>query len=212
MSISEIVKARGITEVIHFTTNHGMLGILVTNALLPNSKLKEEDTLAFIFKQNSETRKEKNRKWLDYVNLSISKLNQSFYDYSEYRHRAQEMFWVILSFSPDILEHEGVYFATTNNIYPSCKRGIGAEALEFMFADPVEGFYQNLFYRNEEHKDSWTTCEQAEVLYPDSLALDYLNHIYVKDEISKHGVKAQMSALNYKELSVIVAPEKFKTS
>ncbi len=62
MSISEIVKARGITEVIHFTTNHGMLGILVTNALLPNSKLKEEDTLAFIFKQNSETRKEKKSK------------------------------------------------------------------------------------------------------------------------------------------------------
>lgn len=211
MNVSELAKKRGIEEVIHFTTNHGMLGILVKNALLPNSKLKEEDTLAFIFKQNSQTRKEKDRIWLNYVNLSISKLNQSFYDYSANRHRAQDMFWVILSFSPEILSHEGVYFATTNNIYPSCKRGKGAEAFESLFANPVEGLYQKLFYRNEGHKDSWTTCEQAEVLYPNILGLEYLNHVYVKDEASKHAVKAQMSALNRK-LNVIVAPEKFTTS
>lgn len=210
-TVEQIVEERGIKEILHFTTNHGILGILATNALLPNSKLKEEDTLAFIFKQNSATRRERDRVWLDYVNLSVTKLNQSFYDYSENRHKDSDIFWAILSFSPKILSNEGVYFTTTNNIYPSCRRGVGTSGLEAMFNNPVEGYYQQMYPRTDEHQDSWTTCEQAEVLYPNSLSLEFLDCIYVKDDASKHGVMAQMAALN-KKFSVIVAPEKFTTS
>ena len=72
-------EKKGINEVLHFTTNYGLLGMLAKNALLPNSELKEENTLAFIFKQNSEQRKEKNRDWLNYCNLSISKINKEFF-------------------------------------------------------------------------------------------------------------------------------------
>lgn len=77
--IDKIVSDKKITEILHFTTNSGLLGILATGAVLPNTELKSEDTLAFIFKQNSAERKEKNREWLKYVNLSVTKLNQAFF-------------------------------------------------------------------------------------------------------------------------------------
>lgn len=208
MSIADEVSTRGITEVLHFTTNSGFLGMLSQAQVLPNSKLHQEDLLAFIFKQNSQTRKEKNVKWLDYVNLSISKLNHEFFSYSKYIHRDTEMFWVVLSFSPQILEHDEVFFTTTNNIYPSCKRSQGDEGFINMFNNPIEGKFQAKFFRGDKHLSSWTTCEQAEVLYPEGLSLDYLNKIYVLNEDSKSCVKAQMSLYN-KSIETVVEPSVF---
>lgn len=209
-NIDTLIKEKGIDEIIHFTTNNGFLGILSQNQVLPNSRLTKEDTLEYIFKQNSEKRKERDLRWLDYVNLSISKVNKEFFSYSVNRHKMDDGFWVILSFSPEILEHDGVYFTTTNNIYPSCKRGTGKVAFLDMFANPVEGKFQRLIYRDV-HLDYWTTCEQAEVLYPNELSLKYLNRIYVKDLYTKHSVTGQLSAFDM-NCDVIVDPDKFKIS
>ncbi|WP_318518959.1 DarT ssDNA thymidine ADP-ribosyltransferase family protein [Photobacterium leiognathi] len=209
MSIIDEANKRGISEVLHFTTNSGFLGILAQSQVLPNSKLHQEDTLAFIFKQNSEARKEKNKKWLDYVNLSVSKLNFEFFGYSQYIHRNADMFWVVLSFSIEILEHEGVFFTTTNNIYPSCKRSQGYNGFAAMFSNPIEGKFQAMFYRSDEHLSSWTTCEQAEVLYPEGLSLDYIEKIYVPNEAAKSCVKAQMSLYN-KSIETVIDPSVFK--
>ncbi|WP_025822354.1 DarT ssDNA thymidine ADP-ribosyltransferase family protein [Shewanella marina] len=209
MIIIDEVNQRDITEVLHFTTNSGFLGMLAQSQVLPNSKLHKEDTLAFIFKQNSESRKEKNPKWLDYINLSVSKLNYEFFGYSQYIHRGVDMFWVVLSFSTEILEHEGVFFTTTNNIYPSCNRSQGYKGFVDMFNNPIEGKFQVKYYRSDEHLPSWTTCEQAEVLYPDGLSFEYLKKIYVPDEASKSCVKAQMSLYN-KSIETLVDPSVFK--
>lgn len=209
MTISEEVKKRDITEVLHFTTNAGFLGMLAQDQVLPNSKLHKENTLAFIFKQNSESRKEKNPKWLDYVNLSISRLNHEFFGYSQYIHRNTEMFWIVLSFSSKILEHNDVYFTTTNNIYPSCTRSQGFDGFVRMFSDPIEGKYQAKFFRDKDHSPSWTTCEQAEVLYPEGLSLEFINKIYVLDEATKSSVKAQMSLYD-KSIETVVDPSVFK--
>lgn len=207
--IANEVRERSITEVLHFTTNRGFLGILSQGRVLPNSKLHKEDTLAFIFQQNSQSRKEKNPIWLDYINLSISRLNHEFFSYSQYLHRNDEMFWVVLSFFPNILEHDGVFFTTTNNIYPSCKRAEGHDGLVNMFSNPIEGKYQQKFYRNEGCLPSWTTCEQAEVLYPHELSLQYLDKVYVLDETTRSSVKAQMSLYN-KSIATVVDPSVFK--
>ncbi|MDN2667471.1 DarT ssDNA thymidine ADP-ribosyltransferase family protein [Vibrio sp. 14N.309.X.WAT.E.F5] len=207
-SISKLVEAKEITEILHFTTNTGFLGMLSQKQVLPNSKLHQEDTLEFIFQQNSQSRREKNAKWLDYINLSISKLNHEFFGYSQYIHRHKDMYWVVLSFSPQIMSHQGVYFTTTNNIYPSCIREQGVEGFEKMFNDPIEGLRQRDFYRNGSHLPSHTTCEQAEVLYPAGLSLEYLNRIYVCNEESKSCVNAQMMLYN-NAIETVVAPSVF---
>ncbi len=207
-SINSLVEDKGITEILHFTTNAGFLGMLSKGQVLPNSRLHKEDTLEFIFKQNSETRREKDPKWLDYINLSVSRLNHEFFGYSQYIHRNKDMYWVVLSFTPEIMSHQGVYFATTNNIYPSCKRGQGTQGFEEMFKNPVEGLRQQDVYRGDSHLPSWTTCKQAEVLYPDGLSLDYLNRIYVCNEETKPCVNAQMMLFN-KSIETVVAPSVF---
>ncbi len=211
MSINRAAIEKGINEIIHFTTNAGLLGILTEEAILSNAELKESDTLAFIFWQNSEQRKERNQKWLNYVNLSVSKLNQEFFSYSEYRHSGEQLFWVILSFSTQLLDDAGIYFATTNNIYPSCIRGEGIDAFNGMFAPSIEGKFQKTFNRTSTHLSSWTTCEQAEILYPNSVPLRYLQKIYVRDVGSRRAVMAQLMALD-KTFEVCIAPEKFTTT
>ncbi|WP_086775383.1 DarT ssDNA thymidine ADP-ribosyltransferase family protein [Vibrio coralliirubri] len=202
------ISSKDITEVLHFTTNRGLLGTLRTGGVLPNNELKQEDTLAFIFKQNSKERKERDRRWLNYVNLSLTKLNFEFFDYSKFIHQNVDMYWAILSFSPEILTHSDVYFTTTNNIYPSCIRGVGREGFEQMFNDPVEGKFQKKISRDKSLLPSMTTCEQAEVLYPGKLETKYLNKIYVATEEDKSSVMAQMMALST-SAQVEIAPNKF---
>jgi len=203
------IQAKGIKEILHFTTNQGLLGVLRTGAVLPNSQLKEEDTLAFIFQQNSLKRRERDLKWLGYVNLSVTKLNFEFFEHSQSVHQNLDIYWAILSFSPDMLGDSGIYFATTNNIYPSCRRGVGLEAFERMFGDPIEGKFQKKIYRGPSHLPSWTTCEQAEILYPGRLALKHLIKVYVANVEDKSSIMAQLAALGL-ILDIEVCPNKFR--
>ncbi|MEZ8709326.1 DarT ssDNA thymidine ADP-ribosyltransferase family protein, partial [Vibrio alginolyticus] len=96
-----------------------------------------------------------------------------------------------------------------NNIYPSCIRSEGYEGFVNMFDNPIEGKFQRKFFRGDEHLSSWTTCEQAEVLYPEGLSLEYLDKIYVPNEAAKSCVKAQMSLYN-KNIETLVEPSVFK--
>jgi hypothetical protein len=209
MTIENLAIKKNVNEIIHFTTNEGLIGILHSEMLLPNAKLKMENTLEFIFSQNSEARKESNSRWLNYVNFSVSKVNGEFFSYSRNRRRNNDIFWVILSFSTRILNHQGVIFTTTNNIYPSCRRTEGPVGFEEMFLASIEGKYQKIISRTLQHLSSWTTCEQAEILYPEGCPISYLLKIYVKNEDEKHSVKGILAALS-KDCDVYVAPEKFK--
>lgn len=78
-----------------------------------------------------------------------------------------------------------------------------------MFDTSIEGKFQKTVTRTPLHLDSWTTCEEAEILYPSKLSLKYLQCIYVKDIESKHLVNSQLVALGIKH-DVIVCPEKFE--
>ncbi|WP_033569611.1 DarT ssDNA thymidine ADP-ribosyltransferase family protein [Dickeya undicola] len=204
-----LIKAKDIKEILHFTTNQGLLGILRTGAVLPNSQLTEEDTLAFIFQQNSLKRRERDSKWLSYVNLSITKLNFEFFEHSRSVHQYSDIYWVILSFLPEIIIDSGVCFTTTNNIYPSCLRGEGIESFERMFRNPIVGKYQREIFRGPSHLPSWTTCEQAEVLYPGRLALERLAKVYVSNFEDKASIMAQLAVLGL-VLDVEVCPNKFR--
>lgn len=207
MTIDLIIKNRGIAELLHFSTSIGLVGILSTQNLLPRSALADEQTLEFILKYNAPYRSDP--AWLKYVNLSIARINYQFFDHAGGWHRDQGLFWVVIGIAPEVLLHDGVYFTTTNNIYPSCRRGMGADALERLFAPKVLGRYSTEIHRTEEHQNHWTTCPQAEVLYPGPLPTRFMACIYVRNDNDLDAVHAQIAALGVGPYTVIVAPEKF---
>ncbi len=52
MNIEEIIRSKGITRVLHFTTTSGLLGILATWAVKSTARLPEDKYLEFIYKPN----------------------------------------------------------------------------------------------------------------------------------------------------------------
>jgi hypothetical protein len=176
-SIADVVNSHGITEVLHFSTNHGLTGILAEGAVLSRQRLPESEYLEHVYKPNASVRKD--RAWLDYVNLSISRINTEFFGHSTRWHADQDVWWCALAFDPAIMSHDGVVFATTNNMYSGCRRAGGKDGLENLFAPTVERWPGNTATRASSMPDSWTTCHQAEVLYPERLSCEHLLRVYV---------------------------------
>lgn len=182
MTIEEIIEQRNIEDIVHFTTNSGLTGILASKGILSRARLTEDQYLEHIALYNCNDRT-RDKDWLDYVNLSITTVNMKFFGISRNKwHPGIDGWWCILSFSPEILSHSGVYFATTNNIYTSVKRKPGAEGLNSLFADKVERWSGNVASRSHDLPLNQPTCGQAEVLYPQKLSTKYLKHIYFNNE------------------------------
>lgn len=84
MSVKTFIRDRGIDSALHFTTNHGLVGILAVGALLSRRRLDKEYLLEHVLHVNAARRPEaaadfdKSEDWLDYVNLSISEVNSRF--------------------------------------------------------------------------------------------------------------------------------------
>jgi hypothetical protein len=208
MTIEEIVTRRGITEILHFTTNLGLVGILDSRFLKSRQRLEKDQRLEYIFSPNAAFRKDAD--WLDYVNLSISRLNSRFFSISKNNwHRQRDIWWCVLSFNPIILTHEGVYFTTTNNIYTAVRQRPGSEGLEAMFADAVVRWAGNSVVRSATTPAPFPTCEQAEVLYPGEVSTDFLQEIYVSCEEDADQVFGQIRALGHPEVQVNIMPKMF---
>jgi hypothetical protein len=208
MAILSLVHERAIREVLHFTTNLGLIGILAKGSVLSRRRLPEDRYLEHIYSPNCELRKDTH--WLDYVNLSISRINDWMFETSERWHQVDNIWWATLSFNPSILADPGVTFTTTNNIYPAARRGQGAPGLAALFEDVVLGRYSTSHTRSG-HLDSWPTDRQAEVLYPGALPLLHrLQRIYVRtgDHVDAvEGMFAGLPAIPH--IPVICTPEVF---
>jgi hypothetical protein len=215
VSVADIVHRRGITEVLHFTSNHGLVGIMEMGEILSRRALPTEDHLAHISTPTSAARKEaesyfdKQEDWLDYVNLSLTEINRNYFKFASERwHTSGDRWWVILSFRSELLSLSGVYFSTTNNVYSKTFREQGGEGLESLFAERID------------RKAGWTvmrksrplnlpTCEQAEVLFPTRLDLSYLQAIYVDSEDRSDLVEGWLSLYKITGVSVIIDASKF---
>lgn len=209
MNIHTIIKRRNITEVLHFTTNEGLLGILHTRFLKSRKRLPVDKQLEYIFKPNAIWRKD--TQWLDYINLSISRINAQFFEISSNKwHRERDIWWCVLSFDPVIITHEGVYFATTNNMYTSVKRGQGVEGLEALFAARLIQYSDKVVRRDPEQPLCYTTCSQAEVLYPGELSTEFLKKIYVNKSEHHDEICGQCSGVGHPTVEVIVSSAVFK--
>ena len=122
MTPSEAAAARGIEEILHYTTQRGIYGAVVKDAVLSRRQLELDDELEFIFQAVWPV---KAPQWADHISLSISRINLDLFERSK-RHYP-EVWWGVLSFATEILDHDNVFFMTTNNIYPACSRGIGRD-------------------------------------------------------------------------------------
>jgi hypothetical protein len=201
LSVVQRARERGITEILHYTTQKGVQGSVMKWATLPTQRLANEEELAFIY-QGVWPRRDP--KWIDHVSLSISRINASLYDKSRVRY--PDFWWGILSFTPEILDHEGVWFATTNNVYDEvCERGQGTDGFDALFKASVPwGYYGAVIHRPAARPDNWTTDRQAEVLYPGELSLDFLRQIYVPGTQHRALVHAWCEVFGRPEIDVEV--------
>jgi hypothetical protein len=215
-SISDIINLRHITEVLHFTSNNGLLGTIDRGILMSRRQLPEVSHLAYLAAPTSAIRQEgmshfdKQKDWLDYVNLSISEINTRYFKFAKRLHKDnQDKWWAILSFSPEIITHEGVYFCTTNNIYE-----------KYVIRMPGATGLNNLFNAKICLKENWTvyrllrrenlpTCEQAEVLYPSAVSIKFLQKIYVEREEHFDCVNMFLAKYKLNNISVIIDENKF---
>jgi hypothetical protein len=204
MSVAAAARERGITEILHYTTSRGVLGVLASRALKSRQRLPQDKYLEHIWIAACAVRYDTD--WLDYVNLSVSDINSALYAIAAGKWHAGEFWWGVLSFSPEILDHEGVHFATTNNRYPAARRGTGVEGFEALFADRVAGRYSGIRVRREGHPTHRPTDPQAEVLYPGELSTEYLQRIYVSDTEARATIRAQCEAVGHRDVVVEVKP------
>lgn len=207
MTVLNLANERGVSEIVHFTTNKGLLGILYTKLLRSRARLADDQRLEHILKLNSATRKDTD--WLDYVNLSVSQINTWFFNCSGRRHAYDDIWWAILAFSPEILNHEGLVFASTNNIYTSVRRQVGDDGFQALFAPTITRWVGNVVPRPVSHPSYLTTCEQAEVLYPGEVSTEWLRRIYVRSEDHVDEVHAQISGVGHRAVEVVVDASKF---
>ncbi|HIF9097324.1 TPA: DarT ssDNA thymidine ADP-ribosyltransferase family protein [Photobacterium damselae] len=211
-TIREIVEDRKIREILHFSTNHGLVGMATLGAVISRDQLSTDSKspLFALSPQNAKFRSDPD--WLGYVNLSISRINSSFFEFSKRWKRSPDDYWVILSFNPEILSHDGIVFSTTNNIYHgSCIRSSGLSGLENCFADVVTSKNYKNIVRPGAFPRHWTTCQEAEVLYPKKLSLEFLQCIYVDDEETSDQVLTTIELLmGRSDFNVIINPDKFK--
>lgn len=159
-----------------------------------------------VYRANAPYRKDSS--WLDYVSLSVSRINTWMFAHSEHWHVADDNPWVLLSFDPVILSHPGVVFATTNNIYPRCERTEGRQGFEQLFADPVYGRHNERHDRTDKRPD-WPTDRQAEVLYPGEVSCKFLRRIDVQEEETMDTIVGASAVLKL-NVPVEHTPEVFK--
>ena len=199
-------KERGISDVVHFTTTSGAVGVLTASAVKSRARLPKDKYLEHVYRPNAEFRKD--RAWLDYVNLSISRINDWMFDASRRWHVADGNPWVVFSFASEILGHAGVVFATTNNIYPACRREEGLAGFCRLFENSVRGRYDRLHDRRGK-EPAWPTDRQAEVLYPGELSCEYLRRIDVQQEETEDSIHGMLGGLGL-NVPVRHAPEVFE--
>jgi hypothetical protein len=214
MTIQGIIDGRGLREVLHFTTERGLVGTLASRALKSRYRLPNDKYLQHILHVNAAERPEaraffdKSANWLDYVNLSISEINRRYFEVSEGWHAEKDVWWTILSFDAVVITHERVVFATTNNSYDMCIRNSGPEGLNALFAPVIDRKPSWRAYRRSRATDL-PTCEQAEVLYPEAISTDFLRRVYVREEEHQDQVSGWPEEFGLPGVEVVWSPTKF---
>jgi hypothetical protein len=213
-TIETVIAQRRIEEVLHFTSNHGLVGSLAIGSVISRKRLPEHNHLAFVAAPTSRVRQEalsyfnKDENWLDYVNMSLSELNCNYYNFAKGWH-SDDRWWVILSFSPELLSEPGVYFTTTNNVYEHVHREKGSGGLQKLFAPRINR--KGTWYATRQGRiASLPTCQQAEVLVPEQVPISFLRRIYVLTEDHHDLVVGWLGQFKIENVEVLINERKFE--
>ena len=189
------VSRRGISRVVHFLTMANLRGVLSARVLLCTAKLPNCKQVRYVYEQN--TRERWDKKWTDFVSLSIERINREFFLASQRKRQTADNRRCILCFEPVILTHAGVLFATTNNTYSNVVRGEGVRAFNRLFASTVNGRLRDpAKKRPADYKACWPTDRQAEVLYPQSVNCRHLKQIVVSSAEDEDTVYGMINTFN----------------
>ncbi|OON71447.1 DarT ssDNA thymidine ADP-ribosyltransferase family protein [Streptomyces tsukubensis] len=206
--ISTLIQERKITEVVHFTTNRGLLGILVQRLCKARALLAKDEYLESIYHENTKWRREDPKYW-SYVNLSVSEPNHRFLRISSEDWWANEdLFWAVLSFDPVIMTHPGVLFAPGNMGYEGITPVEGLPGAEALFADRVPKGFKKTMARWD-RAPHLPTNPQAEVLYPQAVSTRHLQRIFVFTDEDAAKAEAIVSVSGHDEVDIIVDPVTF---
>lgn len=184
MSLAQNIKELGIAEVLHFTRGDNLVGILQRGGVISRALLETENTefnsLEYVGDPAWPDRS-RDKAWWGFVNLSIESVNETLLAKARCNHPTQK--WFVLSFDPQILTHEDVYFTTTNNAYePHVLRDRGINGMNLPYSASYKDLQGNTHQRKRGLPRQFPTSQQAEVLYPNFLTLNYLRAIYVEDQ------------------------------
>lgn len=206
MSVAGRARERGISQVLHYTSNKGMMGLICGGSLLSRQRVANDPELAFIFQSIWPI---KAPRWVDHISLSLSQINLDLFQRSCSNY--PQFWWAVLSFTPDILDDDDVWFTTTNNAYEdACARGQGVEGFEAMFACRVPyGYYGSVAHRGPTRPDAHPTHRAAEVLYPGALNFEHLQAVYVLQAQHRRLISAWCSAYGHPALPVEIRPDAF---
>ncbi len=199
--MNTFINNQQIERVVHFTTNIGLIGVLNSECVKSRKGLNEDDYLCHILHKNCTYRSDP--AWVDYISMSIQQPNKMFFNYASRWDHNSEFWWCVLSFSPEILTHDGVVFCTTNNSYiETVKRETGLKGLQALYANTVKERPPYVQTRNASTPLANPTSLQAEVLYPKQLGLEYLDNIYLPSleyeaEALAYMAGAQKNGINY---------------
>jgi hypothetical protein len=207
-AIDEFLRVHGVREILHFTTNVGLVGILGDEKLLARSELPAERHLVNVYRTNAKVRYDK--VWVDHVNLSLSRINAKFFGASRAWHHNRDVWWCVLAFDPVIASHPEVKFATTNNRYSGCRRRSGIEGLRALWAPKVHQYEGMWAERTPQHQRAWPTCRQAEVLYPIAVSTEFLRCVYVVSEMHGDIAETNVDVLGHAPIPVEVRPDVFR--
>ena len=205
--VLDAARCRGVQSIVHFTTVSGAIGIFASGAVKSRSRLQEDQYLEHVYRPNAPFRKDEN--WLDYVSLSIARINDWMFVHSKRWHVADNNPWVLFSFDLEILSHPGVVFATTNNIYPACRRAEGRAGFERLFAQSVYGRYDEQHERTDNVRSDWPTDRQAEVLYAGEVPCSWLRRVDVQLAETMEAICGALAVFKW-DVSVRHTPEVFK--
>jgi len=208
MTISALVAARGITELVHFTTNSGILGILMERAVMARTRLVDNYALEHIYKANCPNRS-RDVKWHGHVSLSISRINPDLFRSSGHWHEG-EGWWCVLSISPSILTDESVVFSTTNNMYSGTRRASGPAGFEALFAPRIHRYNDLYVDRPADLEARFATCRYAEALYPVDIPISRIQRIYVSHEDHHDALQAMFGALEVIPIPCEICPDAFR--
>ena len=174
--IRAIIDARGIKQLYHFTQLSNLQSIL-KNGLLTRAQIEEQGLNCII---NDELRLDKN---LSATCCSIEFPNYKMFSDLRTRKVNQDVVWVLIELSPDILLEKDCAFypmnAAKNEVKDKDVNNFkGAVAFQTMFAE-VEGKPSRA---ETKLSDEYPTNPQAEVLVFDQIEKKYIVNIFMDNK------------------------------